>query len=161
MRAWRRLVSSPTNILLLFTVVFGLYVLLYDQPASGDDLRLPQVDVEQIEREADVGKPVVEVSYDEMFNRSLKRDAANDARPPGDQSSNSYRRVWEKVDKAIRRSELFADGAFVDEVLHAMEQAKVVKVELLTKMADYESGTSEKWVATLEGGQKAMMKIVW
>ena len=38
--------------------------------------------------------------------------------------------------------------------------APIVSVEVLD-LDEYESGTAEKWVATLEGGQKAMIKIIW
>ena len=56
--------------------------------------------------------------------------------------------------------ELFSDTPDVDVVLSSLATAKIVHVDVLDP-EEYESGTSEKWVVTLEGGQKAMMKLSW
>ena len=56
--------------------------------------------------------------------------------------------------------ELFADTPDVEAVLTALAEARIVHVGVLDP-EEYESGTSEKWVVTLEGGQRAMMKLHW
>lgn len=44
----------------------------------------------------------------------------------------------------------------------ALATAPIVSVEALDlDLDEYESGTAEKWVAMLEGGQKAMIKLTW
>ena len=45
-------------------------------------------------------------------------------------------------------------------VSQALATAPIVSVEAL-ETEDYESGTAEKWIAVLEGGQKAMIKLDW
>ncbi|KAK2174925.1 hypothetical protein NP493_767g01026 [Ridgeia piscesae] len=48
----------------------------------------------------------------------------------------------------------------VDLVVDAMVRAQIVSVEAVDTQ-QYEGGTSEKWIVHLEGGQKAMMKLMW
>ena len=55
---------------------------------------------------------------------------------------------------------MFSDGDDVLEVLEALHTAPIVYVDV-HDVGSYESGTSEKWVITLLGGQKAMMKLIW
>ena len=50
---------------------------------------------------------------------------------------------------------LWHEGPEVDQILEALRTAPIVNVDVI------DSGTSEKWVVMLEGGQKAMMKLVW
>ena len=56
--------------------------------------------------------------------------------------------------------ELFPDTEGVEEVVRSLATARIVYADVFD-MTEYESGTSEKWAIILEGGQKAMMKLVW
>ena len=49
----------------------------------------------------------------------------------------------------------------IDDVVNALATARIVHVDQLGKEETYEGGTAEKWIVTLEGGQKAAMKIEW
>jgi len=55
---------------------------------------------------------------------------------------------------------MWPDTPEVDAILAALALAPIVGVDLLD-IGEYESGTADKWVVTLNGGQKAVMKIVW
>ena len=62
--------------------------------------------------------------------------------------------------QVINMHELFSDTPDVEGVLTALATARIVHVDVLNPGL-FVSGTSEKWIVTLEGGQKAMMKIGW
>ncbi|ELU12693.1 hypothetical protein CAPTEDRAFT_129802 [Capitella teleta] len=71
-----------------------------------------------------------------------------------------FHQIWSWADDVINRSELFQESPEVEEVIKALAEARIVHVETLN-LGEFESGTSEKWLVTLEGGQKAIMKILW
>jgi len=84
---------------------------------------------------------------------------------PTGASSNAARfhRVWTMADRLIDRHGLWPSGDDRPEVkamLEAMAIAPIVGVDVLD-IGDYESGTADKWIATLIGGQKVVMKVVW
>jgi len=55
---------------------------------------------------------------------------------------------------------MWPDTTEVDVILSALAHAPIVGVDVLD-IGEYESGTADKWIVTLDGGQKAVMKIVW
>ena len=56
--------------------------------------------------------------------------------------------------------QIFGEGDDVLQILEALHTAPIVSVDV-HDVGAYESGTSEKWVVTLLGGQKTMMKLIW
>ena len=68
-----------------------------------------------------------------------------------------YHDLWTKVNQNISRNNLYVDGIHVEEILASLAKARIVYVEE-PPFSDYERGTSEKWLVTLDGGQRAMMK---
>ena len=77
------------------------------------------------------------------------------------QATMQHHRTWMWAEQAITKNELFPDNIDdIDLVLDALMRAKIVSVDSFNT-EQYESGTSEKWVIHLEGGQKAMMKLRW
>ena len=63
------------------------------------------------------------------------------------------------ADRLIDYHEMLPDTPEVDAILTALAHAPIVGVDLLD-IGEYESGTADKWIVTLDGGQKAVMKIV-
>jgi len=55
---------------------------------------------------------------------------------------------------------MWPDTPEVDAILAALAHAPIVGIDLLD-IGDYESGTADKWIVTLDGGQKAVMKLLW
>lgn len=72
-----------------------------------------------------------------------------------------FREIWLWADSKINRDNLIpGDEGGVDVVLNALATAPITHVGVLD-IGDYESGTSQKWIVFLEGGQQAMLKIIW
>ena len=74
-----------------------------------------------------------------------------------------FHRVWTMADRLIDSHGLWPNGEDRPEVtaiLEAIAMAPIVGVDVLD-IGDYESGTSDKWIATLVGGQKVVMKVEW
>ena len=127
------------------------------------------IDMNEVERQADEDKPVKVISYKEIIEKydnnvnaplgKSSRGEDRDTRMPYGNTMELHK-VWAWVDKVIHRFELFPNTKDVDRVLKAMTTAKIVHVDILD-IGIYESGTSEKWAIMLEGGQRAMMKLIW
>lgn len=155
---------SRTNLLLLCIVSLGSYLLLVDQSshkANPDEF----INMDELDVELERGNPVRIVSYVEVmqnFQDNRSSESMSYANTGRDRSTTlQYHRTWMWADRAITRNELFADSREdVDMVMDAMMRAQIVSVESLDPLM-YESGTSEKWIVHLEGGQKAMMKLMW
>ena len=74
--------------------------------------------------------------------------------------------IWVWANASVNYHELFPDTPDVDLVLDALRTAPITKVEALGPAKDhtkeqYELGTAEKWLVTLEGGQQALVKLAW
>jgi len=162
--SWTRMLYSRTNLLLLCIVSLGSYLLLVDQSSrktNPDEF----IDMAELDAEVDRGNPVRIVSYIEVMQNYQENKSSENLyisnrgryRP----ETLQYHRTWVWADKAIGRNELFADSKEdVDLVVDAMVRAQIVSVEAVDTQ-QYEGGTSEKWIVHLEGGQKAMMKLMW
>ena len=122
------------------------------------------IDWAEIEQELDSSNPVHVVSYksplDETIFQPRKDETASPVprspKPPG---AVQYHRVWMAADRLIDYHEMWPDTPEVDAILTALAHAPIVGVDLLD-IGEYESGTADKWIVTLDGGQKAVMKIV-
>ena len=146
-------------------------MLFIDRSASG---HIPDgaIDLEEIEQELENGNPVRIVdTYKSPIDSKLFDDVPVRDRLDVRYSRNfqfesdlarayKYHKVWDWADSVISQKELFPEAPEVDAVISALSHARIVNVDILD-IGDYESGTSEKWLVTLEGGQKAMMKLVW
>lgn len=79
-------------------------------------------------------------------------------------SSNAvkFHRVWTMADRLINRKGLWSAGdeRQVDAILEAMSLAPISGVDQLD-IGEYVSGTADKWLVTLVGGQKVVLKLVW
>ena len=93
-------------------------------------------------------------------HRRLHEELTHDSGNALEERRKQYQSIWQWAADAISAQELFPDVPEVDEVLRALEMARIVSVDVLD-IGTYESGTTHKWVVMLEGGQKAMMKLVW
>ena len=133
------------------------------------------IDIAEIEREidgqqADIQTVTYKSIFKDLFDRLPQRSAQGQQQEPRKTKKDyrdaefeewmRYHRIWQWAADAISPTELWPDVPEVDEVLHALETARIVNVDVLD-IGGYESGTSEKWVIMLEGGQKAMMKLIW
>jgi len=65
-----------------------------------------------------------------------------------------------KAEGLIDRHQMWPDTREVDMIMHVLAHAPIIGVELLDT-DEYESGTADKWIVTLDGRQKAVMKITW
>ena len=155
---------SRTNLLLLCIVSLGSYLLLVDQSSrktNPDDF----INMDELDAEVERGNPVRIVSYVEVMRNYQENRSSENLYLPNRGRDRAeavqYHRTWMWADKAIGRNELFADSKEdVDLVVDAMVRAQIVSVESVDTH-HYEGGTSEKWIVHLEGGQKAMMKLMW
>ena len=159
---WTRILYSRTNLLLLCVVSLGTYLLFIDQSSHAHN---PDefISMDELEAELGQGNPVKIVSYLEVMRSFPQNKSGLLYTDSGRDRANTlqYHRIWLWAEQAITRDELFADSKEdVDMVTDALMRAQIVSVESLDA-EKYESGTSEKWVVHLEGGQKAMMKLVW
>jgi len=123
------------------------------------------IDWSDLEQELDSSNPVHVVSYKSPLDQSifqLRQDDTTFPTPPArvHPLSARYQRVWETADRLVSADRMWPDTAEVDAILEAMARAPIVAVDLLD-IGEYESGTADKWIVTLDGGQKAVMKIVW
>ena len=123
------------------------------------------IDWVELEQELDSSNPVHIVSYksplDEAIFQPREEDdrAPHNAPPPRHPKSVQYHGVWMAADRLIDRHRMWPDTPEVDAILDALAQAPIVGVDQLD-IGEYESGTADKWIVTLDGGQKAVMKIV-
>ena len=106
-----------------------------------------------------------DVIPDKMFSGRFNDLSVDLEDLPKSASSNAgrFHRVWTMADRLIDRHGLWPSGEDRPEVtamLHAMAIAPIVGVDILD-IGDYESGTADKWIATLIGGQKVVMKLDW
>jgi len=123
------------------------------------------IDWAEIEQELDSANPVHIVSYKSPLNQDIfnpitkvsnRLSTASAKRPKNEQ----YQRVWMTADRLIHRNRMWPDTPEVDAILEALAHAPIVAVDELD-IGEYESGTADKWIVTLEGKQKAVMKIGW
>lgn len=69
--------------------------------------------------------------------------------------------AWSLADSMIDQHQLFPDNdTAIELVLRALERARIMRVTSLA-VQGYERGTANKWILELDGGQRAVMKIVW
>ncbi|ESN90529.1 hypothetical protein HELRODRAFT_108618, partial [Helobdella robusta] len=93
-------------------------------------------------------------------DRQSKYQTCHNAKQSNERTKR-FNQIWESADRMISRQGLWdPESAIYRDVLDALATACIVNVEVLDR-EEYESGTGDKWVVTLEGGQKAMLKIVW
>ncbi len=164
---FRLLNRVRTKVLLVGVLLLALYLFILD-PSKEIDVPDHLIDVDSLQQEVEIGTPVKLVSYKSPLDEKLFiRDADKPDKAPSPEAdlkapetSPKHREAWLWADQAIGVTELFPDAPEIDNVLTSLATAKIVNVDVLY-MGDYESGTSEKWVATLEGGQRAMMKLLW
>lgn len=152
------------NTLFAAILVLGAYALVFDThddvTGSVDDT----IDWVELEQELDSSNPVHIVSYksplDETIFQPHDDEHTTHATPPARHpKSVQYHRVWMAANRLIDRHQMWPDTPEVDAILDAMAHAPIVGVDLLD-FGDYESGTADKWIVTLDGGQKAVMKII-
>jgi len=123
------------------------------------------IDWTELEQELDSSNPVHIVSYksplDETIFEPREDDPAPFSPPPARHpKSIQYPRVWAAADRLISHDRMWPPNApEVDAILDALAHAPIVSVDLLD-IGEYESGTADKWIVTLDGGQKAVMKVV-
>ena len=124
------------------------------------------IDWSELEQELDSSNPVHIVSYQSPLDQTIFEPREDDraaaySPPPAARHPKSaeYHRVWVAADRLIDRHEMWPDAPEVDAVLAALAHAPIVDVDLLD-IGEYESGTADKWIVTLDGGQRAVMKIV-
>lgn len=163
-----------TNILLGCILTLATYMFFFDNHATStldglDDL----VDLAELEQEIDSGNPVRIVSYKSPLDEDLFRPwtegpkgatgwfnpAVETVESPASRAAR-YHAIWAKADRMVTRKRLWQDTKEVDEVVKALATARIVSVDVLD-IGEYESGTAEKWVVSLEGGQKAAVKVIW
>lgn len=163
-----------TNFLLFCIATLATYM-FFDvhspDPYSDDDYD-NIVDMAELEQEVDSGNPVRIVSYKSPLNEDLLfRPRKQAAAPPppairpyleestADRAAR-YHAIWDKADRMISNRQLWKESPAAEEVIRALATARIVSVDVLD-IGEYESGTADKWVVTLEGGQKAAVKVVW
>ncbi|CAD5119001.1 DgyrCDS7657 [Dimorphilus gyrociliatus] len=155
-----------TNSVLLFLCVLAfIYVVLMRKPSLNNS---PFDDITNFEAEIENPKHARVVAYkhrNRIEDKKLTETTSIDesVAPPIAEKKNveHYREIWLWADAKITRDDLIpGDEAGVDVVLNALATAPITHVGLLD-IGSYESGTSQKWIIFLEGGQQAMMKLVW
>lgn len=161
-----------TNFLLFCIATLATYM-FFDvhspDPYSVDELD-DTLDMAELEQEVDSGNPVRIVSYKSPLDEDLLfRPRKHAAAPPSvvhpymestaDRAAR-YHAIWEKADRMVSNKQLWKESPAADEIIGALATARIVSVDVLD-IGEYESGTAEKWVVTLEGGQKAAVKVVW
>lgn len=155
---------------LMMSCILSLTIYLVFLDPSGS-VNIPEgaINMDELEQELEIGRPVRYVSYKSpLSNHIYSRPWSNKSGYVTEHVNNKhavsrmiqYSRLWTWADSVVTREELFPEAPMVDDVIQALATAPIVHVDVL-QTGDYESGTSEKWVVTLDGGQKAMMKIVW
>jgi len=127
------------------------------------------IDWAEVEQELDSSNPVHIVSYKSPLDETIFEPRVDDdshSESPinlpffrNPKTAVKYSRVWLMADRLIDRKRMWPDTPEVDAILDALAHAPIVSVDLLD-IGEYESGTGDKWVVTLDGGQKALMKIV-
>ena len=156
---------SRRNLLALCITSLGVYLLFVDQSSH---VAIPDefIEMDELESELEHGKSVKIVSYAEFMER-FRQNSSEDQIPSyidsgkDRQETMQHHRTWMWAEQAITRNELFPNNrGDLDVVLDALVRAQIVSVDSFNT-EQYESGTSEKWVIHLEGGQKAMMKLMW
>jgi len=123
------------------------------------------IDWTDIEQELDSANPVQIVSYKSPLDQSIFQPRDDEpilSIPPSPRhpSADKYHKVWTTADRLVERNRMWPDSPDVDVILSAMAHAPIVGVDLL-EVGEYERGTADKWIVTLDGGQKTVMKIVW
>ena len=164
-----------TRVLLMSVILLAGYMVLFDSSVVHDLEDL--IDMDELEQELDSGNPVRIVSYkspldenlfrpwpevnagvDSMLAEQLVRGVDNCHTGLNNAKRvKKYNKLWKKADRMITRDGLWPNSPDVDAILNALASACIVNVDVLD-IGEYESGTGEKWLATLEGGQKAVMK---
>ena len=99
-------------------------------------------------------------SHDDRNNDVIEDQDVTNTHEEEIKRTKMYHDIWIEADRIINNREIFQENSHVDKVLGAMRTARIVHIEVLD-LGDYESGTSEKWVGVLEGGQKVMIKLLW
>ena len=121
------------------------------------------IDWAELEQELDSSNPVLVVSYKSPVDDTIFQAWQDDHSVPTPLShrhSLQYHRVWTLADQLIEHDQMWPDTPEVDAILAALAHAPIVGIDLLD-IGDYESGTADKWIVTLDGGQKAVMKLLW
>ncbi len=162
---WRFRRSLQTTMLAAGIVMLATYLLLFDRSSQLSDKDIV-VDIAALERELENDKYIDSVTYKPPKADSIDQNPSpnNQHQILGDTYARTmkFHKIWAYANKAINIHELFADTPDVETVLEALATARIVSVDILDVDEDsYESGTAAKWVVVLEGGQKAMMKLVW
>lgn len=97
----------------------------------------------------------------ELSPKIERTDTLQEASEPKKKPGEHFREIWLWADSKLNRDSLIpGDEGGVDVVLNALATAPITHVGILD-IGDYESGTSQKWIGFLEGGQQIMLKIVW
>ena len=164
----RRLSHVRFKILLSGITVLLIYLVIFDKPQdlsparhtyrNGQSIRtsVPEDIPMGIHKESTLPRPREKNLHDmvqEPMDTSIKRTL-------NQHSTWYYHNKWMAFDSGITKKSLWKDSPEVDVVLKALHTAKIVHVDILN-IGIYESGTSIKFVLTLEGGMKAMFKPVW
>ena len=156
-----------TNIMMMCIFSLAIYILFFD-PSATIDIPEGAIDIDELEQELEIGNPVRLVTYKSPIDDKIYAvPIANKSKYSRDVAFElslsrkfKYNRIWLWAHNAVSHTELFPETAEIDDVVSALNTAAIVNVDVLDP-GRYESGTSEKWLVTLEGGQKAMMKLVW
>ena len=122
------------------------------------------IDWAELEEELDSSNPVHIVSYNSPLNETIFQPRDDDRAPynppiPRHPKSVQFHGVWMAANRLIDRHQMWPDTPEVDAILDALAHAPITGVDLLD-IGEYESGTADKWIVTLDGGQKAVMKII-
>ena len=164
-RAFR---SWTTRLLLVAIGVLGTYLLAFEGRGR-INLDYEELDLAGIDIAIEQAKIPKIVTYQPPDAESMakgaedKADTADDGvhvRKKNISRTLKYHKIWSFANAVINIHEMFPDTPDVEVVLDAMRTAQIVNVDKFD-MKDEESGTSEKWLLHLEGGQKAVMKIEW
>jgi len=162
MMRWRRYVMMSC------VLTLAIYLIFMD-PSGSVNIPEDAIDMDELEQQLEIGRPVRYVSYKSPLSDRIY------AKPTSNKSGFTYRehnsklgisgiirysKLWAWANSVVTHDELFPEEQMVDDVTAALHTAPIVHVDVMGS-DNYESGTSEKWVVTLAGGQKAVLKIVW
>lgn len=155
-----------THFLLACVMILGFYMLLFEssqeRPLSIDSRAeaIYTMDEYHVERALNNSHKVEEVEYVPPFKGILKPLNEKQDEDQFEKQKQHYHRLWMWADSKINGYQMFDDNDDVLQILEALHSAPIVSADVYD-VGTYESGTSEKWVITLLGGQKAMMKLIW
>lgn len=153
------------HVLLLAIIWLGLYMLLVE-PTTTDLLNEKHVDLTGLLATLEHDKHKIQVveyqpiNYEIMVRQQLFLTTTKVTFVDKQEREKYYKDIWEKAKNSMTKDELFPESDLTDTVLSAMATARLTNISKID-LGYYESGTSVKWLVELEGGQRAVMKMMW